>query len=615
MLKLNREPEKIDPEVIRELEQKNPDTLSRKEKKILRKAEVREADEKYRETEIRFGIRTKILILVISILVGAVTASYFISVNNQTESLEQQLVNKGVIITTALKNSIKAKINDRVDLLTGLLSEEYKSFSTREQYRNFYQEKDLAGTVFEFVQSQRDIDGDLVYVVVMGKENIIWSDVHTRKDLDNRRMVLGQPYYKPLETFDFKNQPGVNTYLSEYGRRGLKKPTPLVQEFESKLFNTDAKKLPGWDSPKSKKPGETEGIIDISDIITLGRADKASVDKAVGEIHVGISRTSVEREIDNTIFALSLTAFISVLSGVILSVLASALLAKPIMAMTTGMQRVSEGDFSAAVKINSSDEVGRLSNVFNRMLNGMSILVSPEVAKVVLNTEDLYTSSESRDVTVLFSDIRSFTTLSESLTPREVVMMLNDYLDLMTNIIVKYGGVVDKFVGDEIFSCFGAPYDHKNHPLAACAVALEMGVTLARHNSERVAEGKPPINIGIGINTGPVIAGAMGSKKRVDYTSIGDAVNLGARLEGTNKIYGTLTIMSEFTYAHVKDWVICRELDSIKVKGKNKPVTIYEVVGLTEEGHELAAELILPPEELKQKLGEQAAREMSEIMT
>jgi class 3 adenylate cyclase len=216
-----------------------------------------------------------------------------------------------------------------------------------------------------------------------------------------------------------------------------------------------------------------------------------------------------------------------------------------------------------------------------------------------MNTEDLYNSSEQREVTVLFSDIRGFTTLSESMTPREVVNMLNDYLELMTKIIVKYQGVVDKFVGDEIFSVFGAPYNHPNHPLAAIAVALEMGVVLSRHNEERVAEGKHPINIGIGINTGVVIAGAMGSKKRVDYTSIGDAVNLGARLEGTNKVYGTLIIMSEFTHKKVKEWVVYRELDSIRVKGKLEPVLIYEVLDFTRDGRELADELVVEIHERK----------------
>ena len=267
--------------------------------------------------------------------------------------------------------------------------------------------------------------------------------------------------------------------------------------------------------------------------------------------------------------------FAALIFAIIFVISFATLIARPIRRIIKGMQQVTQGNFSASVIVKSKDEVGRLSNTFNVMLKGMSILVSPEVAQVVLRGGNLIEKSERKIVSVLFSDIRAFTTISETLTPREVVLMLNNYMEIMTNIVLKYGGVVDKFVGDQIFAVYGTPFEHPMHSLCACATAVEMGVQLVEHNKEREDLGKPPIRIGIGVNTGDVISGAMGSSKRVDYTSIGDAVNLGARLEGTNKVYGTLSIMSEFTHEIVKDDVVSRELDSIRVKGKNEPVKIF----------------------------------------
>jgi adenylate cyclase len=146
----------------------------------------------------------------------------------------------------------------------------------------------------------------------------------------------------------------------------------------------------------------------------------------------------------------------------------------------------------------------------------------------------------------------------------------------MTDIIFKYDGTLDKYVGDEIMAFWNAPIEQENHAELACRTALDMMSTLAELNASW-PEAKR-FNIGIGLNTGVMTVGNMGSKSRMNYTLMGDNVNLGARLEGTNKIYGTNVIISEFTYDIVKDSFVCRELDSVKVKGKKKPVRIYEVM-------------------------------------
>ena len=168
------------------------------------------------------------------------------------------------------------------------------------------------------------------------------------------------------------------------------------------------------------------------------------------------------------------------------------------------------------------------------------------------------------------------------MTPEELVEHLNHYLEAMTELVFKYDGTLDKYVGDEIMAFWGAPVPQENHALLACRAALEMMEDLGKMNARWISEGKPDLNIGIGLNSGDMVVGNMGSSSRMDYTLMGDNVNLGARLEGTNKVYGTNVIISEYTYELVKDNVIVRELDLIRVKGQELPVKIYELMDIVE---------------------------------
>jgi adenylate cyclase len=205
------------------------------------------------------------------------------------------------------------------------------------------------------------------------------------------------------------------------------------------------------------------------------------------------------------------------------------------------------------------------------------------VDELLKHPEKIKLGGDKRILTVLFSDIRGFTSISEKLTPEQLVDHLNEYLQAMTDIVIKYNGTLDKYVGDEIMAFWGAPIPQENHTYLACKAALEMMDVLKRMNLDWISRGKDALDIGIGLNTGEMVVGNMGSNSRMDYTLMGDNVNLGARLEGTNKVYGTKIIISEFTYEYVKDQVIVRELDLIKVKGKHLPVKIYELMGLVED--------------------------------
>ncbi len=212
--------------------------------------------------------------------------------------------------------------------------------------------------------------------------------------------------------------------------------------------------------------------------------------------------------------------------------------------------------------------------------NLMYRYMTPEVAEQLLASGDTGLGGKRKHVSVLFSDIRSYTSLTEKLTAEDVVAMLNGYFEEMVDAVFKYGGTLDKYIGDALMAVFGSPAPLKDHPWCAMQSAVEMRQRLAVFNEERVAAEKLPISIGIGIHSDEVVSGNIGSSKRMELTSIGDGVNLASRLEGTSKQYGTDIVISESTYSPYKDRLWVRELDLITVKGKSQPVRIYELVGI-----------------------------------
>lgn len=209
-----------------------------------------------------------------------------------------------------------------------------------------------------------------------------------------------------------------------------------------------------------------------------------------------------------------------------------------------------------------------------------SLYLSPVVVdQLVKHPGALKLGGERRVLTVLFSDIRGFTALSEGMPVEDLVALLNRYMDAMTEIILAHEGLLDKYIGDAILAVYGAPIPQKDHAMRACHTALDMMERLRQLHKEWEKEQLPCFDIGIGINTGPVAIGNMGSQKRFTYTVIGDGVNLTARLEGLNKKYGTHILISESTYLEVKDCVTCQDIGTAEVRGKREPVRIYELLG------------------------------------
>ncbi len=203
--------------------------------------------------------------------------------------------------------------------------------------------------------------------------------------------------------------------------------------------------------------------------------------------------------------------------------------------------------------------------------------VSPQVVKEIINApEKLSLVGEDRQLTIFFSDIRGFTTISEGMSSKELGMFMNEYLTIMSDLIMAHNGTVDKYIGDAIMAIWGAPLPDKMHAVDAVRTALVMMEKLAELRPQWLERGLPYIDIGIGINTGVVSVGNFGSEQRFDYTVIGDNVNLASRLEGQNKVYGTNIIISEFTREAIGEQFFCRFVDVVRVKGKEQPVALFQ---------------------------------------
>jgi adenylate cyclase len=263
-------------------------------------------------------------------------------------------------------------------------------------------------------------------------------------------------------------------------------------------------------------------------------------------------------------------------------------LTKPILSLVEASQKIERGEFQLDIKETSGDEIGVLTRSFVHMGHGLSErdkikdafgkFVNPELAEKVLHG-NMRLGGERKECTVFFSDIRNFTSISELLQPEEVVEFLNLYMTEMVGCVNKNGGIVDKFIGDSIMAVWGAISTTENDTERAVETALMMRDSLSRFNKNRGSNKKPFIRIGIGINTGPVIAGQIGSEERLEFTVIGDAVNLASRVEGLNKEFGTDILITETAYQKVSNLYNVKKMKAIAVKGKKKPQIIYAVLG------------------------------------
>ena len=279
-----------------------------------------------------------------------------------------------------------------------------------------------------------------------------------------------------------------------------------------------------------------------------------------------------------------------VIVSVALAILVTRGITDPVRALQAAMGRVERQDLDAEVAVTTNDEIGYLAERFNQMTAGLrdrehirhifGQYVTAQVAEAVLRG-DVKLGGERAEVSVLMTDLRDFTTLCESMEPEELVTLLNRYFDVMIDAIQEFGGTLDKFVGDAIITVFNAPLPQRDHPLRAVLTALRMRERLAAFNAAQRLRGEPELCMGMGIHTGPAVVGNVGSEgKKVEYTAMGDTVNVAARLEGLTKEMGGDICLSAETFRRVRDLVLAEDPVFSTVKGRKAPVTVYSLIDL-----------------------------------
>jgi len=261
---------------------------------------------------------------------------------------------------------------------------------------------------------------------------------------------------------------------------------------------------------------------------------------------------------------------------------------RPIRKLTEASKRIRDGEYDIEIRSSSKDELGLLTDSFKDMAHGLAErerikdafgkFVNRQMAELVMNKE-VKLGGERRDVAVFFSDIRSFTEMSEKMDPEDCVGFLNSYMSKMVSCVHRSRGIVDKYIGDAIMAIWGVPVSTGDDAFNAVNAALMMRDSLIELNKTRGTEKRPLIRIGIGIHYGAVLAGQIGSEDRMEYTVIGDTVNLASRIEALNKAFFTDILITEETAELVEDRIRLHPMEKIKVKGKKKPLQIYAVLG------------------------------------
>lgn len=309
-----------------------------------------------------------------------------------------------------------------------------------------------------------------------------------------------------------------------------------------------------------------------------------------------ISERSVYAVINRTTYRIILFSLAVLFIAIILIRIFSNGITNPIKELVGAAGQIEKGEFELSIKPRTRDEIGLLTESFAQMGKGLSerekLMVSfskftnKTIAQKAASGE-LTLGGENRNATIFFSDIRSFTAMSEKMQPNEVVEFLNVYMTKMVDCVNKTGGVVDKYIGDAIMAVWGAPESSgspASDALNAVTAALMMRVELFKFNKERAAAGLPPVKIGCGINSGPVVAGQIGSEERMEYTVIGDAVNLASRTEALNKPFATDVLITENTYNLIKDKIVVQEMPGVHVKGKTDAIKMFAVINLAGRG-------------------------------
>jgi len=333
--------------------------------------------------------------------------------------------------------------------------------------------------------------------------------------------------------------------------------------------------------------GEGSGrkLYDIAVPILLA----GSEGQALGEVHLGLSDSIIEEAVSKMQRSVMGVGVAALLVGGLGALTMAKYTVAPIKQLVKGVNEVERGNLDQKIEVRRYDEIGELTHAFNDMTKGLKEkafirdtferYMSKQLAEKLLGDPakmKLELGGEHRQVTILFTDIRGFTHMSEMMDPKGVVSFLNEYFSMMVDVVFEHNGWIDKFIGDALMVIFGIPVKADDDAARAVVTGLRMKEAVMRFNEKRASEGKEPIHIGIGINSGMVIAGNVGSQARMNYTVVGDAVNVASRLVALSRQENI--IISQNTYELVKDRFIIEGRDKVYLKGKDEPQQVYEVI-------------------------------------
>ncbi len=325
------------------------------------------------------------------------------------------------------------------------------------------------------------------------------------------------------------------------------------------------------------------------ELLTATAPIKNKKGETVGLLCIDVSGESVKNELSKvrTVFYIILAA--GLMLSFLLSHLFSRTLTRPFANFKSFTAKIAAGDFNAGMKVETNDEIGDLATAFNNMRSGLKErefykkqferYVSPQVAALILaSPEKVFWEGEKKRVTVLFASIRGIDELSQKTSPEELIGFLNGYLSLTSSLILNNKGMIDKFIGDKIMALFGAPISFGSDEEMAVTTSVLMKEQLHVYLSSFNEKYGTKLKVSIGINTGEVVIGNVGSEKRLEYTAIGDTVNTAARIEELNKKYDTSILVSEAVIEKLKDFFRTRSVDAVKIRGKTTETRIFEIL-------------------------------------